>query len=55
MEGSSQFLAPAAGKSPRYPLDGRLSEPQSRPERRGEEEFLDPIGTRIPASRYSSP
>jgi hypothetical protein len=30
------------GKSPRYPLDRRLAEPQSRSGRRGEEKILDP-------------
>jgi hypothetical protein len=46
------------GKSPRYPLDRRLSRPQSRSERRGGEKILDPTGTRNSdvqpvASRYT--
>jgi hypothetical protein len=36
------------GESPRYPLDRRLSGPQSRSGRRGEEKILDPTGTRTP-------
>jgi hypothetical protein len=36
------------GKSPRYPLDGRLGEPQSRSGKRGEEKIRDSNGTRTP-------
>jgi hypothetical protein len=36
------------GRTPRYPLDRRLSGPQSRFGRRGEEKILDPTGTRTP-------
>jgi hypothetical protein len=43
------------GKSPRYSLDRRLGEPQSRCERRGEEKILDPTRTRTPTPRSSSP
>jgi hypothetical protein len=43
------------GKSPRYPLDRRLSEPQSRSGRFGEEKILDPTGTRTPNPQSSSP
>jgi hypothetical protein len=43
------------GKRPRYPLDRRLSGPQSRSGRRGEEKILDPTGTRTPTPRSSSP
>jgi hypothetical protein len=43
------------GKSPRYPLDRRLGVPQSRSGRRGEEEILDPTGTRTPTPLSSSP
>jgi hypothetical protein len=34
------------GKSPRYPWDRKLGGPQSRSERNGEEEIIDPTGTR---------
>jgi hypothetical protein len=40
---------------PRYPLDTRLGGPQSRSERRGEEEILDHIGTRTPTPWSSCP
>jgi hypothetical protein len=43
MEASSQFEAPAAlpqGKSPRYPLDMRLSEYKSQSGRVGEEKKI---------------
>jgi hypothetical protein len=40
---------------PRYPLDRRLGEPQSRSGRFGEEKILDPIGTRTPTPQSSSP
>jgi hypothetical protein len=40
---------------PRYLLDRRLRGPLSRSGRRGEEKILDPIGTRTPTSRSSSP
>jgi hypothetical protein len=43
------------GKSPQYPLDGRPAGPQSRSGRRGEDKILDPIGTRSPTPRLSSP
>jgi hypothetical protein len=36
------------GKSPRFPLDGRLGGPQSRSGRCWEEKILDPTGTRTP-------
>jgi hypothetical protein len=51
MEVSRQLHISAAlppGKSLRYPLDRRLSGPQSRSGRRGEEKILPPIGTRTP-------
>jgi hypothetical protein len=38
-------------KNPRYPLDKSLSAPQSRSGRRGEENILNPIGTRAPNPR----
>jgi hypothetical protein len=38
------------GKSPRYPLDGRLGGPQSRSRRHGEVKILVPTGTRTPTS-----
>jgi hypothetical protein len=41
-------------KSPWYPLDRRLGEHQSRSGRRGEENILEPTGTRTPAPRSSS-
>jgi hypothetical protein len=64
LEVSGQVDAPAAlppGKEPWYPLDRRLGGPQSRSGQRGEEQILDPTGTRIPtpsvvqpvASRYT--
>jgi hypothetical protein len=40
---------------PRYPLDRRLGGPKIRSGRRGEEKILDPIGTRTPTPRSSSP
>jgi hypothetical protein len=40
---------------PRYPLDRRLGGPQSQSGRSGEEKILDPIGTRTPTPRSSSP
>jgi hypothetical protein len=43
------------GKSPRYPLDRRLSGPQSLSGQRGEEKVLDPTGTRTPTPWSSSP
>jgi hypothetical protein len=43
------------GKSPRYPLDRRLGEPQNRSGRRREEKIFDPTGTRTPTPRSSSP
>jgi hypothetical protein len=44
------------GKSPRYPLDGRLGGPQSRSGRFGEEKkILDSTGTRTPIPLSSSP
>jgi hypothetical protein len=42
------------GKTLRYPLDRRLSVPQSRSGRLGEEKILDPSGTRTPTRRSSS-
>jgi hypothetical protein len=42
-------------KNPRYPLDRKLSVPQNRSGRHGEEKILDPIGTRTPTPRSSSP
>jgi hypothetical protein len=42
-------------RSPRYQLDRRLGGPQSRSERRGEEKFIDPTGTRTPTPPSSSP
>jgi hypothetical protein len=36
------------GNSPPFPLDRRLGETQSRSEWRGQEEILDPTGTRTP-------
>jgi hypothetical protein len=42
-------------ENPRYPLDWRLSRPQNRPGRRGEEKNLAPAGTRTPTSRPSIP
>jgi hypothetical protein len=41
-------------RSPRYSLDRRLSEPQSRSKRRGKEKIIYPIGTRTPTPRSSS-
>jgi hypothetical protein len=41
------------GKSPRYPLDRRLGEPQSRSGRCGEEKNLNFTGTRTPTPRPS--
>jgi hypothetical protein len=43
------------GEESQYPLDRRLVGPQSRSGRRGEEEILDPTGTRTPTPRSSSP
>jgi hypothetical protein len=46
---SDQLHAPdvlPTGKEPPYPLDRRLSGPQSRSGRRGEERILNPTGTR---------
>jgi hypothetical protein len=43
------------GKSPRYPLDRRLSGPQNRSGERGEEKILDTTGTRTPTTLSSSP
>jgi hypothetical protein len=41
------------GKSPRYPLDRRLGEPQSRSECRGTEKNLfSPVGNRIPVIQF---
>jgi hypothetical protein len=42
------------GKSPRYPLDRRLSGPQSRSGRQGQEKIFDPTGTRTSTSLSSS-
>jgi hypothetical protein len=42
------------GKSPRYPLDRRLSGPQSRSERRREDKIVYPSGTRTRTPRSSS-
>jgi hypothetical protein len=42
-------------QSPWYPLDRRLSVPQSRSGRRGEEKILDLTGTRTPTPLSSSP
>jgi hypothetical protein len=42
------------GKSPQYPLDGRLGGPQNRSGRRGEAKILDPTGTQTPTPRPSS-
>jgi hypothetical protein len=42
------------GKSPRYPLDRRLSEPRNRHEQRGEAKNLAPTGTQNPNPRLSS-
>jgi hypothetical protein len=41
--------------SPRYPLDRRLGEPQSRSGRSEEEKILNTTGTRTPTPRSSSP
>jgi hypothetical protein len=43
------------GKSPRYPLEMRLGEPQNRFGRRGEKKILAPTGTRTSTPRPSSP
>jgi hypothetical protein len=43
------------GNSPRYPLDRRLGEPQSRSGLRGGEKILDPTGPRTPTSLSSIP
>jgi hypothetical protein len=53
---SDQLKAPAAlspEEEPRYTLDRRLSEPQSRSGRHGEEKIIDPTGTRTPTRRSS--
>jgi hypothetical protein len=42
------------GKSPRYPLDGRLGGTQSRSGRRGEEKILDSTETWNPTPRSLS-
>jgi hypothetical protein len=58
LEVSGLLHAPAAlpprKKSP-YPLDRRLSGPQSQSGRRGKEKILDPNGTLTPTPRPSSP
>jgi hypothetical protein len=41
--------------TPLYLLDRRLGGPQRRYGRRGEENILDPTGTRIPIHRLPSP
>jgi hypothetical protein len=43
------------GRSPRYPLDRRLSGPQSQSGRFGEEKILGSTGTWTPTPRSSSP
>jgi hypothetical protein len=43
------------GKSPWYPLGRKLGGPQNRSGLRGEEEVLEPSGTRTSTSRSSSP
>jgi hypothetical protein len=43
------------GKKPRYRLDRRLGGPQSRSGRGGEENILDPTGTRTAIPQSSSP
>jgi hypothetical protein len=56
-EVSSRIHVPAAlppGKSPLYPLDRRLSGPQSRSGQYGEVKILAPTGTRTPTHRSSS-
>jgi hypothetical protein len=57
LEVSGQIHDPAAlatgGKKPRYQLDRRLGEPQSRSDRYGEVKILDPTGTRNPTPRSS--
>jgi hypothetical protein len=42
-------------RAPRYRLNRRLDEPQSRSGRHGEEKILDPTGTRTSTPRSSSP
>jgi hypothetical protein len=42
-------------KNPRYSLDRRLGGPQSRSRRLEEKKILNPIGTRTPTPRSSSP
>jgi hypothetical protein len=42
-------------RAPWYPLDRRLSGPQSRSGRRGDEKILDLTGTRTPTPQASSP
>jgi hypothetical protein len=57
LEVSGQLHAPAAlppGKDPPVPLDRTLDEAQNWSGRRGEEEVLDPTGTRTPTSPSSS-
>jgi hypothetical protein len=58
LEVSVRLHAPAAlslEKEPPVQLDMRLSGPQGRSGRRGEEKILDPPGTRTPNPRSSSP
>jgi hypothetical protein len=43
------------GKSPQYPLDKRLGEPQNRSGRRGEKKIFNSTGTQTPIPRSFSP
>jgi hypothetical protein len=43
------------GKSPQYPLDRGLGEPQGRPGRHGEVKILAPTGTQTPTPWSSIP
>jgi hypothetical protein len=58
MEVSGQLRDPAAlarGKSPRYPLDRRLDEPQIRFGQFEEEKIIDPTGIRTGTPQSYSP
>jgi hypothetical protein len=58
VEVTGQLHAPAdfaPGKDPRYPLDRRLSGPESPSGRHGEVKILAPTGTRTPTPWSSSP